>query len=64
MESLGPLLGLAAELSALLYGSYFFHSVVAEGLDWDPSLTLTGLVVLSLILWFVHVYVYFEKNPS
>ena len=55
-------LGLGFELSGFILASYIVHEQVAQSLHLDQNLTLAGLLGLSLAIWTLHAYFYFEKD--
>lgn len=62
MGSLGRPLALGMELSSLIVLSYWFHEKVASILKIDAGLCLAILMGLSLSLWTVHAYFFFENK--
>ena len=55
-------LALGFELSSLFIVSYVIYPGVASYFEFDPNITLTGLLALSLVLWTLHAIFYFEKS--
>lgn len=55
-------LGLGFELSSFFLASYFFYPGVAQYFQWDPGVTLSLLLGVSLVLWTVHAFVYFNSQ--
>ena len=62
MQMLRLALGLGLELSALMLGSALLSPLVAEALDWDPSMVLAFFVILSLVVWLFHVVIFFNNK--
>ena len=53
-------LGLGFELSSFIYASYLFHKPVADQFGWDPDLTISVLMGISLVVWTIHAFIYFN----
>ena len=62
MEMMRQALALGLELSALLLGAYYCHEAIASSMGWDPGLVLVGLIMAAMTGWFIHVYLFYERN--
>jgi hypothetical protein len=51
-------LALGFEISSFFIVSYFAHEPISEHFQWDPGLTLAGLMTLSMIVWTYHAFLY------
>lgn len=57
-------LSLGFELSSFFIISFLAHKSVAQYLDWDENITLALLMGLSLVIWTIHAFLYFESKSK
>ena len=62
--SIKEALALGFELSGFFFASYYIHPSVAAYFESDANITLTTLLALSLVLWTLHAFLYFEKTKQ
>lgn len=59
---MGRGLALGVELTSFILLSYWFHKPIAAFFKFDEGHCLAGLMAVSLIMWTVHAYFFFENK--